>query len=349
MGIDPRTLVLPIVGAPMAGGPSTPALAADVSDAGGLGFIAGGYRTPAAVADDIHALRSDPARPFGVNLFAPSGQPADAGRIADYAVHLGAEAERYGVALGDPRHDDDHFAAKLRLIARERVPVASFTFGCPSPDTVATLQTGDTSVWVTVTSVTEAEMALAAGADALVAQGTEAGGHRGFFADDDGQEDLSLLVLLRLLSRFGTPLIAAGGIMDGAAIAAVLCAGAAAAQLGTALMLTPEAGTSAPQREALATAGPTRLTRAFSGRTARGLVNRFMDAHDGQAPRAYPEIHHLTAPVRAAARESGDAGAINLWAGQGHELVRAQPAGELVRQLADEARVVLRARADRLG
>jgi nitronate monooxygenase len=346
MGIDPRTLVLPIVGAPMAGGPSTPALGAAVSDAGGLGFIAAGYRTPESMAGDIHALRADPERPFGVNLFAPSGEPADTGLVADYAAHLGEEAERYGVALGDPRHDDDHFAAKLRVISRERVPVASFTFGCPSPDTVATLQAGDTSVWVTVTSVAEAEMALAAGADALVAQGAEAGGHRGFFADDDGREDLSLLVLLRLLSRLGTPLIAAGGIMDGAAIAAVLCAGAVAAQLGTALMLTPEAGTSAPQREALATPGPTRLTRAFSGRTARGLVNRFMDAHGEQAPHAYPEIHHLTTPVRAAARESGDAGAINLWAGQGHELVRAQPAGELVRELAGEARAVLRARAD---
>jgi nitronate monooxygenase len=156
-------------------------------------------------------------------------------------------------------------------------------------------------------------------------------------------------VLLRLLSRFGMPVIAAGGIMDGATIAAVLCAGAAAAQLGTALMLTREAGTSAPQRDALATPRPTRLTRAFSGRTARGLVNRFMDEHDGHAPRAYPEVHHLTTPVRAAARQSGDAGAINLWAGQGHELVRAQPAGELVRELAAEARLTLRTLGDRSG
>jgi nitronate monooxygenase len=343
LSLDPYTLELPVIGAPMAGGPSTPALAAAVSQAGGLGFIAAGYKTPEAVAGDIAAYRAATGRPFGVNLFAPTGRPAEAGVIADYAARLRPEADRYDVALGEPRHDDDHYRAKLALIERERVPVASFTFGCPAAETVAGLQARGTSVWVTVTSVAEAEVALAAGADGLITQGAEAGGHRGFFIDDDQHENLGLLVLLQLVSRrVPVPLIAAGGIMDGPGLAATLCAGAAAAQLGTALMLTPEAGTSPAQREALAAAGPTRLTRAFSGRTARGLVNRFMQEHDAYAPRAYPEIHHLTTPVRAAARQAGDAGAINLWAGQGHELARSQPAGELVRELVDEARSVIR-------
>jgi nitronate monooxygenase len=201
---------------------------------------------------------------------------------------------------------------------------------------------------VTVTDIREGELAMAAGADGLVAQGTEAGGHRGFFDDDDNHDNLGLLVLLRLLATHcPLPIIAAGGIMDGPGIAAVLCAGAVAAQLGTALMLAPEAGTSSAQREVLAGPAPTRLTRAFSGRTARGIVNRFMAEHDHHAPGGYPEVHHLTTPVRAAARGAGDPSAINLWAGQGHELVRAEPARELVRSLAGEASQVLTAAAER--
>lgn len=332
----------------MAGGPSTPALAAAVSAAGGLGFLAAGYKTPETVSADIAAVRTATARPFGVNLFAPSGGPANAEAIAAYADRLGAEAARYRVGLGAPRHDDDAFAAKLELVRRERIPVVSFTFGCPSPEAIAALKAADSSVWVTVTNLAEGQLATAAGADALVAQGAEAGGHRGFFTDDDHQEDLGLLVLVRLLStHVPLPLIAAGGIMDGPTIAAVLCAGAVAAQLGTALMLTPEAGTPPLQRELLAAPGPTRLTRAFSGRTARGLVNRFMAEYDADAPRGYPQVHHLTSPLRAAAREAGDADAINLWAGQGHELVRAEPAGELVRALSASAAEVLRVRSQR--
>jgi nitronate monooxygenase len=136
--------------------------------------------------------------------------------------------------------------------------------------------------------------------------------------------------------------VAAGGIADGSAVAAVLCAGASAAQIGTALMLTPEAGTNDAQRELLGQPIPTRLTRAFTGRTARGLVNRFLDEHSDAAPMAYPEIHHATAPLRAAARRRGDADAFNLWAGQAHTLARELPAGEIVRQLGAEAREVLR-------
>lgn len=350
MALDPRALEIPIVAAPMAGGPSTPGLAAAVSEAGGLGFLAAGYRSAAAVADDIRAFRADSGRPFGVNLFVPSEETCASETVAAYAAALRAEAERYAVALGEPRHDDDDYAAKLELLVHERVPVVSFTFGCPAPETVAALHRAGAAAWVTVTSPAEAELALAAGADALVAQGTEAGGHRAFFRDDDTQDELSLLVLLRLLSvRHEVPLVAAGGIMDGPSIAAVLCAGAVAAQLGSALMLTPEAATISAHRERLASSSATRLTRAFSGRTARGLVNRFMDEHDHQAPSAYPEVHHLTSPIRAAARELGDAEAVNLWAGQAHELAREQPAGELVRTLAGAAAAVLEDRAKRVG
>jgi len=336
--LRPSELRIPICGAPMAGGPSTAALAAAVSDAGGLGFLAAGYKTVDAVAAEIDAVRAVTDAPFGVNLFAPPEVRAPDSAVTGYARRLAADAERYGVALGTPGFDDDHYVAKLELMAGARVPVVSFTFGAPRAESVAALHQRGCAVWVTVTSPDEARAALAAGADALVAQGTEAGGHRAFFRDDAPHEEYGLLVLLRLLAaEAGVPLIAAGGIMDGPGIAAVLCAGAAAAQLGSALMLTPEAATSAPHRERLAQPATTRLTRAFSGRTARGIVNRFMDEHHADAPAAYPQVHHLTTPIRAAARTAGDPEAVNLWAGQGHALARDAPAAELVSGLAASA------------
>ncbi|HEU4702145.1 MAG TPA: nitronate monooxygenase, partial [Conexibacter sp.] len=199
---------------------------------------------------------------------------------------------------------------------------------------------------VTVTTPAETRAAADAGVDALVVQGVEAGGHRGGFDDAADGTGVGLLALLQLVrAEVELPLVATGGIMTGAGVAAVLAGGAAAAQLGSALMLTPEAGTSPPHRAALGRAGETALTRAFSGRTARGIVNRFLREHDADAPSAYPEVHHLTAPLRQAARERGDAEAINLWAGQAHELARAKPAGDLVRELAADARTALRAAA----
>jgi nitronate monooxygenase len=340
----------PIVQAPLAGGVSTPGLAAAVSNAGGLGFLAAGYRTPGAARDDVRTLRSLTAEPFGINIFAPPSAAPGTAAVAAYAARLRAEAERYGVDLGEPRHDDDGYPAKVQLAADEHVPVVSFTFGCPARDVVDRLHDAGCDVWVTVTQPHEAALARAAGADALVVQGFEAGGHRGSFTDEPGAEDLGLLVALRLVAaRVELPLIAAGGLADGASIAAVLCAGAVAAQVGSALMLSPEAATSAPHRTALAAPGGTRLTRAFSGRPARGIVNRFMREHGADAPAAYPDVHHLTAPLRAAARTAGDPDAINLWAGQAHTLAQDAPAAEIVRRLGAEARAAARLVARRLG
>jgi len=245
-------------------------------------------------------------------------------------------------ALGQPRADDDDWERKLELLGEARPAVASFTFGCPDRSVIEALQWNEIAVWITVTNPDEAVQARHAGADAIVVQGVEAGGHRGGFRDDPEESDLGLLALLRVVaSRVPLPLIASGGIADGAAVAAVLCAGAAAAQIGTALMLAPEAGTPEAHREQLRKSAPTRLTRAFTGRTARGIVNRFMVEHGEGAPAGYPEIHHVTSPLRAAARRRGDADAINLWAGQAHELAQELPAGEIVRRLGAEARAVL--------
>lgn len=335
----------PIVQAPMGGGPSTPALAAAVSDAGGLGFLAAGYKTAEAVAGDLRALRELTGRPFGLNVFAPPAAPAEREAVERYASTLCDEPG----ALGEPRWHDDGWEEKLAVAAREHVPVVSVTFGCPAPAVVETLQRSGAAVWVTVTTAQEARDAERAGADALVLQGVEAGGHRGSF-DDGAPGDVGLLALLQLVAGASRlPMVATGGIATGRGVAAVLAAGASAAQLGTAFMLADEAATSAPHRRALQGEGRTALTRAFTGRTARGLVNRFLAEHDADAPAAYPEVHHLTAPLRAAARERGDPDGLNLWAGQAHPLVHEGPAAELVRRLAAEAREALDEAARHLG
>jgi nitronate monooxygenase len=331
-------LQVPIVLAPMAGGPSTPALAAAVCGAGGLGFIAGAYRTADELRADILDLRQRTTAPFGVNLFVPGQPEADHDAIQAYVESLRPEADRLGVALGEPRFDDDGWAAKLEVVRAELPAVVSFTFGCPAPRTVASLRNAGIEVWATATDLAEARAARDSGVDAIVLQGSEAGAHRASWVDRVDAEGLGVIALVRIAAtEINLPLVAAGGIGDGAALAAVLSAGAAAAQLGTAFLRATEAGTSEAHRSALASDRPTALTRAFTGRLARGLVNRFMREHGDDAPVGYPYIHHVTAPLRAEARRRGDADSVNLWAGQAHRLAKEAPAGEIVRSMADEA------------
>jgi nitronate monooxygenase len=335
----------PIVQAPMAGGPSTTALAVAVCEAGGLGFLAAGYKRADVVRDEIAAVRAGTNGPFGVNIFVPGSTPADPAVVEAYAERIAPEAQARGVELGEARFDDDDWERKLELVVAERPAVASFTFGCPPASVIQRVQEAGVAVWVTVGRAAEARVAVDAGADALVVQGTEAGGHRGGFEDDEHAGGVGLLALLRVVARAvgEVPLVATGGIADGAAVAAVLCAGAAAAQVGTALMLSPEAGTTEAQRALLGEPIPTGLTRAFSGRLARGMINRFQADHTDAAPIAYPEIHHLTSPLRGQARRSGDADGFNLWAGQAHELTVEAPAGEIIERMAAEARATLAA------
>jgi len=229
------------------------------------------------------------------------------------------------------------------------VPVVSFTFGLPPSEVVQRLRTVGSEIWLTVTSPDEAIAADALEPDALVVQGVEAGGHRGFHVDDDHASDLTLLAALQLVSaQVQRPLVAAGGLTTGASIAAALAAGAAAAQLGTAYLRCPEAATSSVHRDALTTSTPTVLTRAFSGRLARGLRNRFHDDHGRDAPRAYPAVHHLTQPLRAHGRRTDNGDVVNLWAGQTHQLTTDAPAAQLTLRLAQEAREALSSAARRL-
>lgn len=330
-------LTVPIVLAPMAGGPSTPELTAAVAEAGGLGVLAAGYLDAETLAARITETATRTRAPIGVNLFVPDTptQPAD------YDAYLNELRDEF--ELGEPSYDTDAWDAKLALLTADPVAVVSFTFGCPTATEIAGLHAAGSEVWVTVTDTTEADKAIAAGADVLVAQGAEAGGHRATFVDRatrDAVDPLGVLTLVQLLrSRTDRPVIAAGGIATGAAVAAVITAGAAAAQVGTAFLRCPEAGTNSVVRQALDNDTPTLLTRAFTGRRARGVRNRFITEHSATAPVAYPEIHYATAPLRAAARNMGDPDAVNIWAGQAHSLATQLPAGELVHALAAEAKI----------
>ncbi|MGH8880875.1 MAG: nitronate monooxygenase [Stackebrandtia sp.] len=331
-------LPTPIVLAPMAGGPSTPELAGAVCAASGLGFLAAGYLDAAGTAARITALRKLTGAAFGVNLFVP-GAPTAAEYFAGYLDRLGRH-----YPLGEARFDDDAWGEKMDLLTADPVPVVSCTFGCPSQERIERLHHAGSEVWVTVTSVAEARIAVAAGADVLVAQGAEAGGHRGGFIDrpdEDGIDPLSTLVLVQLLhATVAAPVVAAGGIATGAGVAAVLAAGATAAQLGTAFLRCPETGTSALHRDALTIDTPTMLTRAFSGRRARGLRNRFI-LDNVDAPAAYPEIHYATGPLRKQARADDNADAVNLWAGQAHTLADSVSAADLVRHLHEGTKAAL--------
>jgi nitronate monooxygenase len=343
----------PVLQAPMAGGGSTPELAAAVSAAGGLGFLAAGYRTPDEVREQIARTRRLTGAPFGVNVFVPGPDPdGAAAAAAAYRAELekSGEAERYGVALpADPGWDDDHYRAKLDLLAELAVPVVGFTFGCPDPDDLVLLQSAGSEVAVTVTSAGEALEAVRAGADILVVQGPEAGGHRGSFTPgrDDRDDSAPEPTLGRLLAEVRESLeaeevrpavVAAGGMATGADIAAVLAAGADAAQLGTAFLVTPESGAHPLHKAALGDpAATTAVTTAFSGRPARGIANRFLVAHGATAPRdCYPRVHHLTSGLRRASAGAGDAGGMALWAGVAQARVRALPAAELVAALVAE-------------
>ncbi|MEU2430307.1 nitronate monooxygenase [Streptomyces sp. NPDC007861] len=332
----------PIVQAPMAGGASCPQLAGAVSEAGGLGFLAAGYKTADGMYQEIKQLRGFTSRPFGVNLFMPQPQYADAAAVDVYRHQLAGEAAWYDTPLGDPEAGrDDGYEAKLAILRDDPVPLVSFTFGCPTKQTLDALKRAGTLTVVTVTTPDEAQAAQHAGTDAVCVQGIEAGGHQGTHRDDPAA-DVSGAGLLTLIPQIREsvqlPVIAAGGIMRGSQIAAVLAAGAGSAQLGTAFLVCPESGANALHKQAMTNPvfNRTELTRAFSGRPARGLVNRFMREHGRYAPAAYPEVHHLTSGLRKAAAAAGDAQGMALWAGQGHRMARDLPAAQLVEVLAAE-------------
>ncbi|GAA1391139.1 NAD(P)H-dependent flavin oxidoreductase [Luteococcus peritonei] len=333
--MDLPQLRRPIVVAPMAGGPTTPELVAAGCRVGGAGFLPAGYLTAAVLEQKITALRDllgPGEEAWGVNLFVPS--PAD--RARDEAA-VEAYRARLGDGAGEPRwEDDDHYPDKLRLLTEvSPVPMVSFTFGCPTREVVDALHAVGSSVLVTVTERHEATAAVACGADALVVQGFDAGGHRGTHDAAAEPNSRDALALLPELSYVELPKIAAGGVATAGDVRRLLEAGAVAVQVGTALLRCPEAGTSAAHRELLARATGTRITRAFSGRPARGLVNRFLTEHDAEAPSVYPQVDQVTKPLRAAAAAAGDGEAISGWAGTGWAAGQELPAEQVLTQLCE--------------
>jgi nitronate monooxygenase len=331
-------IAVPIVGAPMSGGPGSPALAAAVSNAGGLGFIPAGYLSAERFADDIAAARAATSGPLGVNLLVPQPSVADWVQLDYYADELEEFAEHYQVEVGRPEFgDDDDWDRKLEVVADVRPELVSFTFGVPSPDVIRRLSALGLLVMVTVTSAYEAGVAVAAGADSLVVQGPGAGGHRGTFAPDmePGTESLHQLID-RIRSAHDVPIIAAGGLGTAEDVAGGLRRGAVAAQVGTALLLSDEAATNPAHRTAMKNPifGSTMITRAFSGRYARGLENQFSRLLDHVAPLGYPEINQMTSPIREAAAALEDPNAMTLWAGTSFREARGGPVADIIADLA---------------
>ncbi|MGW5277332.1 nitronate monooxygenase [Streptomyces sp. NPDC004044] len=328
----------PILAAPMAGGPTTPALVSAAARATGLGFLAGGYRTADALAEQIADVRSD-GMAFGVNLFAPNPVPVDRDAFHRYARTIAPDARAHGVDVQAAGivEDDDHWSDKIDLLLSDPVPVVSFTFGIPEAAVIAALHAAGTLVVQTVTSPDEARQAQEAGADLLAVQASAAGGHSGTLTPQHIPEPVPLADLLgQVRQAVPLPLVAAGGVATPADVTGALRAGAAAVMVGTVLLRADEAGTSMPHRTALADPARSRtvVTRAFTGRPARALRNGFTDRHTILAPAGYPALHHLTSPMRKAAAAADDPERINLWAGTGYRHAAAEPTAQILQRLA---------------
>jgi nitronate monooxygenase len=336
-------LTSPVIAAPMAGGPSTPALVLAAGSVGSLGFLAGGYRTTEALAEQIASVRASAgAVPFGVNLFAPNPVPVDAAAFRRYAGILQPEADAFGLNLREAPivEDDDHWADKIALLLADPVAVASFTFGIPPADTVAALRRVGTLVVQTVTNSDEAKLAEAAGVDLLAVQAASAGGHSGTLTPQRLPVDLPLVELLaQVRAAVALPLAAAGGLATPEAVTEALAAGADAVMVGTVLLRADESGASQPHRTALAdpARGDTVVTRAFTGRPARALRNRFTERYSDLAPAGYPALHYLTSPLRKASAAAGDPELINLWAGTGYRHTTVEPVARILTRLAGQA------------
>jgi nitronate monooxygenase len=343
----------PIIQAPLAGGGDTPALVAAVSEAGGIGFIGAAYLAPRQIADAATAVRAATGRPFGINLFAPLPLPQspDQGpalaRVAPYFAELG---------LGPPAPvaaPTSSFAAQFAACLDSGATAFSFTFGLLPADAVAEIKRRGLFLIGTATTVEEAVALERGGVAAVIAQGSEAGGHRGSFAADFAAGMVGTTALVpQVADAVHVPVIASGGIMDGRGIAACLALGAGAVQMGTAFLTCDEAGVAPAYKDAIlgARESETRVTRAFSGRPARGIVNRFMTEVErgDDAILPFPLQNSLTRPLRNAATQQGRAEFLSLWAGQGVRLARRQSAAALVQRLAHETDAAL-ARLQALG
>ena len=326
---------LPVLAAPMAGGPTTHDLVVAADAVGSLGFLAAGYQTATALASAIASLRVSTAH-FGVNLFVPDPRPVDREAVRAYREVIAPEIVSLGAELGaETWHDDDDWAAKVDVLVEDPVAWVSFTFGLPDAATVSRLRSAGSRLLMTVTDPGEARAAAELRPDGLVVQACGAGGHRGTFDQHRVPGDEPLADLVRgVVAATGLPVVAAGGVGGSADVRAAIQAGAEAVAVGTALLLADEAGTRPTHRRAVMDPRATTTTmRAYTGRTARGIRTGFADRYDAIAPAAYPSVHHLTAPMRRWAGEHDDPDHLHLWAGTGLRGARPGPAGELLTAL----------------
>jgi nitronate monooxygenase len=326
----------PLVVSPMAGGPSTVDLVVAASQAGAFAFLAGGYKKAEELHADMAAVRAAGVAAFGVNLFVPGRPTEEHDRLEAYLSSLRPLAGSLGSELGPASWDDDDYPYKLERVVAEPPAAVSFTFGLPEPEAVRALQRAGSLVMVTVTTPEEATAALRIAPDALCLQGAEAGAHRGSLSNDDRPDaDRPVRALLSAVRRRTlVPLVAAGGVAGPDDVADLLARGATLVQAGTAFLRCPESGAQPAAKDALAGGAHTEtaVTRAFSGRRARALVNVMVREHS-DAPPAYPEINNATRPLRAAAARAGDSGHMSLYAGTGFRRAEPRPAAEVVERL----------------
>jgi len=339
----------PLIQAPMAGGGDTPDLVAAVGNAGGIGFIGAAYSTPEQIAELGRAVRAKTPRPFGVNLFAPLPAPqsvsnaqAAVDRVAPFYAELGLPVP------SAPELPRTSFSEQIAACLEMGAAALSFTFGVLPSAAIAAVKHRGLLLMGTATTVDEAMALEKVGVDAVVAQGSEAGGHRGTFLGDFNAALIGTISLVpQIVDAVRVPVIASGGIMDGRGIAAALALGASAVQLGTAFLTCDESGICEGYKQTILDAGEdeTRVTRAFSGRPARGIVNRFMrtieSGDTSEAILPFPLHNVLTRPLRNAATKQNRPEYLNLWAGQGVRLARRQRAANLVARLAAETTAVL--------
>ena len=326
----------PLAVSPMAGGPSTVELVVAASQAGAFAFLSGGYKEVEELRADTAAVGAAGVGAFGVNLFVPGRPTERPDRLAAYLASLRPLAESLEVELGPASWDDDDYPRKLELVLAEPPAVVSFTFGLPEPEVVRALRRAGSLVMVTVTTPEEADLALRVAPDALCLQGAEAGAHRGSLSNDDRPDaDRPVRALLAAVRRHSlVPLVAAGGVAGPDDVVDLLARGATLVQAGTAFLRCPESGAAPAAKDALGDPafGATAVTRAFSGRRARAVVNAMVREHR-DAPPAYPEINNATRPLRAAAARAGDSGYMSLYAGTGFRRAEPRPAAEVVERL----------------
>lgn len=348
-------LRLPVVQGPMAGGATTPALVAAVSNAGALGFLAGAALAPEKIASEVAAIRALTDKPFGANLFVLERAEPDGATVRRALAAIDPLAARFDLAPGQPlaAYAPD-FRAQLDRLVELRVPVVSFTFGLLAKEDVARLKAAGSYVIGTATHVAEGLAWRDAGADAIVAQGAEAGGHRGTFIGEAAHALVGTVALVpQLVDATGLPVLAAGGVMDGRGIVAALALGAQGVQMGTAFLGSAESAIPADWKARLRAASDTAtsVTRAITGRHARGIRNPLMARLDAQAGAAapYPVQNALTQPLRQSAARANDGDWLSLWSGQGAPLGRAREEGlgaaRIVAALERESRAALEALA----